>query len=167
MRSGGVRIAPLVRSRIKACEEIVASSDPWKRLGERIDFRAALLIQGARSRASVCIINGETAGFVLFAPGPVFARGGYLRAIGVSPAFRRLGIGRLLLHHAEQATARATDNLYLCVSSFNRRAQAFYRSCGYRRIGSVPGLITPGAAEHIYWKQLRPLMTARGQKERS
>ena len=167
MRSGRVGISALTPSRIPACEGIVASTDPWKRLGEHVDFRDALGKNDPRSRAFVCTVGEETAGFVLFSPVPVFARGGYLRAIGVSPAFRRLGVGRLLLRHAERVTARSADNLYLCVSSFNRRAQAFYRSCGYVRIGSIPGLIAPRSAEHIYWKRLRRSDGSRRRKERA
>jgi ribosomal protein S18 acetylase RimI-like enzyme len=95
------------------------------------------------------------AGFVIFTPLPVFARGGYLRAIAVAPDRRRKSIGRKLLSFAERETARHAGHLYLCVSSFNRQAQAFYRKCGYRKVGAVPGLIKPGISEHIYWKRLR------------
>jgi ribosomal protein S18 acetylase RimI-like enzyme len=94
------------------------------------------------------------AGFVLFTPEPVFARGGYLRAIAVAPEARNQGVGKALLRFAEQETARLAPNLYLCVSSFNRKAGAFYRHFGYKKIGTIPGLIVPGASELILWKQL-------------
>ncbi len=156
MKSSGHKIIPMTRSHVKACGEIVAASAPWKRLNERIDFASCLSPNRLHTRAYVCALGGETAGFILFTPEPVFARGGYLRAIGVSPKFRRQGIGGKLLSFAEKITAQRALHFYLCASSFNRPAQAFYRNCGYARVGKLPGLIMPGASEYIYWKRLRP-----------
>lgn len=148
-------IVPLKRPHLKACEAIVAASDPWKRLNEGVDFLSVLTGRRTNTRAYVCVAGAEPAGFVLFIPDPVFARGGYLRAIGVSPKFRRQGIGKKLLSFAEKMTARRSFHLFLCASSFNRRAQAFYRGCGYVRVGRLPDLIKPGVSEYIFWKRLR------------
>jgi ribosomal protein S18 acetylase RimI-like enzyme len=144
------RIVPMRRSHVRACAEIAASSEPWKTLGETVDFARYLSLK----QAHVCLMGGEPAGFVIFTPEPVFARGGYLRAIGISPHMRRRGIGRKLMSFAEDRTARRAQNFYLCVSSFNRQAQAFYRYLGYTRVGRIPGLISPKTAEYIYWKSL-------------
>jgi ribosomal protein S18 acetylase RimI-like enzyme len=145
-------IVPMTRAHVSSCRAIVAASDPWKTLREGVDFFPSI----KRHEAHVCLVNNSVAGFVLFAAGPVFARGGYLRAIGVRPDMRRHGIGRRLLAFAERTTAREAPNLFLCVSSFNRSAQAFYRKCGYRKVGQVRDLVRKGAAENIYWKRLRP-----------
>ena len=150
MREGAGRIIPMRPSHIPSCDEIAALSEPWKSLREGIDFARYVSLK----QASVCIIGRETAGFVVFTAEPVFARGGYLRAIGVAPARRGQGIGRRLMSFAETATARSSPNLYLCVSSFNRKAQRFYKALGYIRVGAVPGLIAPGTSEYIYWKRL-------------
>ncbi len=150
MRAAAVRIVHLNRSHIRACEAIAAGSEPWRTLGEKMEFSRHV----AAKEAFVCLVGGETAGFVVFSAVPVFARGGYLRAIGVSPSMRRRGIGNLLLSYAEKTTAVHSANLYLCVSSFNRVALAFYRSRGYRKIGAIPGLIIEGASEYIFWKPL-------------
>ncbi len=145
-----MRIVPMGRSHLGACTEIVKTSEPWKSLQEDIDFSRFISLK----QAYVCVAGEETAGFVIFTPEPVFARGGYLRAIGVSPHMRGQGIGKKLMIFAEKETARRARNLYLCVSSFNRRAQAFYNSLGYTRVGKIPGLITPGTSEYILWKPL-------------
>ncbi len=151
------RILPLSRSHISDCRQIVAASDPWKRLGEGIDFSSVLSREASYFKAYVCTIDNKAVGFIVFAPDPVFAQGGYLRALGVSPSMRRQGIGRKLLAFAEKTTARHSRNFYLCVSSFNRRAQAFYRALGYARVGNIPELITAGASEYIFWKRLRKI----------
>ncbi len=141
------------RPHSEGCAAITAVSEPWKTLNERVDFLKYIALK----QAFVCMVGDEPGGFIIFTPEPVFARGGYIRAVGVAPTMRRQGIGRRLLTFAEQQTAHCSQNLYLCVSSFNRQGQAFYKSLGYTRAGTLPDLIIPGTAEYIYWKRLRPL----------
>ena len=141
----------MTRAHIPACNEIVATSEPWKTLRESVDFLPSI----KRKQAFVAVTEGSVAGFVIFTPEPVFARGGYLRAIGVASAIRGSGIGRLLMAFAERTTAKKAPNFFLCVSSFNRPAHTFYRKCGYNRVGKVDGLIRKGASEYIFWKKLR------------
>ncbi len=164
MKETVLKIIPMTRSHIPACEAIVAASYPWRRLNEHIDFRAGLFRGRTTTRAYVCTAGGETAGFILFNPEPVFARGGYLRAIGVSPSFRRRGVGSKLLSFAEKMTAGRALHFFLCVSSFNRTAQTFYKNCGYARAGRLSGLIMPGLSEYIYWKRLRPRSRKKGEQ---
>ncbi|HTP04737.1 MAG TPA: GNAT family N-acetyltransferase [Nitrospirota bacterium] len=128
-------------------------SEPWKTLRERIDFSKYIALK----QAYVYIKDGETVGFIIFTPEPVFARGGYIRAVAVDPVMRRRGVGEKLLAFAETVIARRSPHVYLCVSSFNRRGQMFYRSLGYKRVGTLPDLLVRGASEYIYWKRLRPL----------
>ena len=153
MRRNALRIVPLRQAHVPACQAIVAASDPWTRLRENIDFRA--MLRDRSVKAFVCIAANGVAGFILFLPGPVFARGGYLRAIGVSPEYRRQGIGSMLLSHAEKLVSLRASHFFLCVSSFNREGQVFYRRQGYRKVGSLPGFITPRASEYIFWKPLK------------
>jgi len=143
----------MTHSHRRVCDAITAASAPWKTLNERIDFLKYITLK----QAYVCIRGDELAGFIIFTPEPVFARGGYLRAIGVLPSMRGQGIGGKLLSFAEKETARCSHNLYLCVSSFNRQGQAFYKEQGYARAGKLADLIIPGSSEYIYWKRLRPL----------
>ena len=142
----------MTRAHSKACNAIIAVSEPWKTLHEGIDFPKYIALK----QAYVCIVKGAAAGFIIFTPEPVFARGGYLRAIGVAPSMRGNGVGSALLSFAELRTARLSQNLFLCVSSFNRQAQQFYKGQGYTRAGKLPDLIRQGETEHIYWKRLRP-----------
>jgi len=153
VKKGQLCILPMKRSHIQACSDITSVSDPWKTLHDRIDFEKYIRLK----QAHVCMSGEELAGFIIFTPEPVFARGGYLRAIGVSPSMRRYGIGKSLLTFAEKETARSAQYLYLCVSSFNRKAQAFYHDQGYVRAGRLADLIVPGFSEYIYWKRLRPI----------
>ena len=151
MKNLSIKITAMTRSHIPACTDIVGVSEPWKTLRESVDFLPSI----KRKQAFVAVIGGAVAGFVVFTPEPVFARGGYLRAIGVAPAVRGSGFGRLLMAFAESMTAKKAPNFFLCVSSFNKEGQAFYRKCGYKKVGKLDGLIKKGASEFIYWKKLR------------
>ena len=153
MNKRNLSVVPMKRTHIQACTAITEASDPWKTLNERIDFIKYILLK----QAYVCMAGEVLTGFIIFTPEPVFARGGYLRAIGVSRSMRRRGIGRRLLSFAEKETAHCSQYLYLCVSSFNRAAQAFYQDRGYARAGKLADLIVPGSSEYIYWKRLRPI----------
>ncbi len=150
MKALSCKIIPMTRAHIPVCAGIVAASEPWKTLRRGLDFADAV----KRKRAHVAVARGAVAGFIVFDPGPVFARGGYLRAIGVAPESRGAGVGRKLLSFAERTTAKKAPNLYLCVSSFNRGAQAFYRKCGFTKVGKLDDLIRKGFAEFIYRKRL-------------
>jgi len=143
----------MTRSHIKTCDAITAASDPWKTLNEGVSFQRYVALK----QAYVCLTGDQPVGFIIFTPEPVFARGGYLRAIGVLPSMQRQGIGEKLLSFAEKMTARSSQNFYLCVSDFNLQARAFYKKQGYARAGKLIDLIVPGSSEYIYWKQLRPL----------
>jgi [ribosomal protein S18]-alanine N-acetyltransferase len=148
---------------LRACDAIVSASEPWKTLGERVDFKTYIALKQAYICAVPIAGKAEIAGFVIFTADPVFARGGYLRAIGVAPAMRRHGIGMKLLAFMEDMVARRSDNIFLCVSSFNRSAQSFYKKLGYTKAGNLPGLLVPGESEYIYWKRLRPAGRKQGE----
>jgi [ribosomal protein S18]-alanine N-acetyltransferase len=150
MRTGALPIIPMKRSHIRACNAIITDSEPWKTLRERVDFAKYISFR----QAYVCLSDDGLAGFIIFTPDPVFARGGYIRAVAVAPAMRRRGIGKKLITFAESVTAHRSSNMYLCVTSFNRRGLNFYTKCGYIRVGKIPGLIHPHFSEHILWKRL-------------
>jgi len=145
-----IRIVPMKRTHLRACNDITAVSEPWRTLKENIEFRRYIALK----QAYVCIDGDRVAGFLIFTAEAVFARGGYLRAIAVAPDFRREGIGKSMMSFAEAKTALRSQHFYLCVSSFNRSAQSFYKSIGYRKVGRLPDLLQPGVSEFIYWKRL-------------
>jgi len=151
MRFPRLKVVPMNRAHIKGCNAIVDVSEPWKTLHERVNFVKYITLK----QAYVCMMGDGPAGFIIFSPEPVFARGGYIRAVGVAPGMRRRGIGTRLLAFAEYRISRFSQNSYLCVSSFNRQGQVFYKNQGYIRVGKVPGLILPEASEYIFWKMLK------------
>ncbi|HND12466.1 MAG TPA: N-acetyltransferase [Pseudomonadota bacterium] len=81
--------------------------------------------------------------------------GGYLKLIAVGAAAQGMGVGSLLLSHAEQTVASHSRDMFLLTSDFNDDAQRFYDRHGYREVGRLPGYVRPEITEVIFWKRLR------------
>lgn len=132
---------------------LMASSDPWLTLGRGIEAcRAAC--QRRDCELSVARDAHGRGGFALVNPRGV-AGSPYLAAIAVEPAWRSRGVGAALLAHIEREAARTSRHFFLCVSSFNTRAQAFYLRHGYRRVGEFDDYIIDGASEVLLSKRVR------------
>ena len=52
-------------------------------------------------------------------------------------------------------TIREARHLFLCVSSFNHRAYAFYERQGYSPVGVLEDYVVEGASEILMHKRLR------------
>ena len=103
------------------CAALMAASDPWLKLGQ--DFEALLRTLRLPGRERyVAHANGRLAGFLLLNLQGTFA--GYIQTVGVAPEFRGRGYGTRLIAFAEQRILRDHQNVFLCVSSFNRTADA-------------------------------------------
>ncbi len=132
---------------------LMAGSEPWITLGRGIDAcRAACRrpdcpIFVARDAQGRC-------GFALVNPRGV-AGAPYLAAIAVDAGRRSHGAGAALLGHCERHAALTSRHLFLCVSSFNARARAFYERQGYRRVGQFDDYIIDGASELLMYKRVR------------
>ena len=132
------------------CACLMASSEPWITLRRDLErCRAALIRPGTElfvARAQLPV------GFILVAP---FGLAGspYIASIAVAPEGRGQGVGSQLLRFAEHHFA-GREHLFLLVSSFNDRAQHFYRQHGYEFIGELKDYVVPGKSELILHKRL-------------
>jgi ribosomal protein S18 acetylase RimI-like enzyme len=91
-------------------------------------------------------------GFILLHPYGL-AGSPYVASIAVSAGARSRGVGTQLMVFAEQRFAHRR-HLFLCVSSFNRRAQRFYRRLGYKRVAEFADYIVDGHSELLMHKKL-------------
>jgi ribosomal protein S18 acetylase RimI-like enzyme len=87
-----------------------------------------------------------------------------VRWIAVALAARGRGVGERLMRHAEDRIFRRGPNVFLTVSDFNRRAQAFYRKLGYTEVGAIRNYVVPGITERLYRKTRGPI-AVRGEGE--
>jgi len=135
------------------CARLMATSDPWVTLGQDLAAcRAKFKRPGAELFVARHAAEKRPLGFILLLPYG-FAGSPYVNSIGVANHAHGRGIGASLLRFAER---RFTERgwLFLMVSSFNLRAQAFYRREGYQCAGGVKDYILAGHSELIFFKKL-------------
>lgn len=103
--------------------------------------------------STLYLAEAETAlGFVLLHPRG-FLGSPYIAALAVVENHRGNGIGSSLLNFAEK-TFSGARHAFLCVSSFNNRAEQLYQRHGYSRSGELPDLIADGCSEILMCKRL-------------
>lgn len=130
---------------------VMASTDPWLRLGRTIDSCRALLHK-ARLDVVVASRDGDRLGFAIVdAEG--FAGGPYLKAIAVDAMERAAGVGSAILDHVESRWGAQAGNMFLCVSSFNEGAKALYERRGYVPIGTLEKYLVDDADEIMMRKR--------------
>ena len=151
------------RSDIEACARIVVTDPLWRRYRltlprARRVLREAMGRRVGRSRdraeLAVATLDRSVVGFVLYHLHGTFHSSGYVRWIAVATQARGRGVGRALMRHAEAHIFRTGPNVFLTVSDFNRRAQSFYRTLGYRNVGAIPNYVIPGITELLYRKTI-------------
>lgn len=147
-----VRIAPATREDREWAADVMATSDPWLTLGRGLeDCRARCL-----DPAYLMLVawNGcERCAFALLHPRGV-SGSPYLASFAVDEASRDRGVGAVLLDACERHFAASSRHFFLCVSSFNTRARAFYERHGYRQVGEFPDYVIDGASEILLYKRL-------------
>jgi ribosomal protein S18 acetylase RimI-like enzyme len=147
------QIAPASPAEHEWCSHLMASSDPWITL--KRDVYACLAVL-ARPGTELLVARDQTAGqplgFILLAP---FGLAGspYISSIAVAPEAQGRGLGAQLMAFAEKRF-HDRHHIFLLVSSFNSRAQQFYRRQGYEFIGELKDYIVPGHSELLFHKRL-------------
>lgn len=132
--------------------QVMAASEPWTTLGRGLDqcraacTRPEMILFVARA-------GGERCGFALVNPRGV-AGSPYLAAIAAAEDWRGHGVGASLLTHCERWAAGLSCHFFLCVSSFNTRAQQFYWRQGFRQVGVLADYIIDGASERLMYKRV-------------
>jgi ribosomal protein S18 acetylase RimI-like enzyme len=139
--------------------ELLACSDPWKRLGYQAKDWDSYFTPIPQGRDSYVVDqNGKVAGIAVVRQ--KFLIGDYLELLEVADWAKGQGMGKQLLAHVEGAVFARAKNLFACVSDFNDQARSFYKKQGYQEIGPMPNFLIPGSAEILLRKTVGP---ARGK----
>jgi [ribosomal protein S18]-alanine N-acetyltransferase len=135
------------------CARLMAESEPWITLRQDLELCRQKV---ARAGTELFVAEGgagrELAGFILLVPYG-FAGSPYINSIAVASEARGRGVGADLLRFAEKHFA-GSQHLFLLVSSFNARAQAFYRRERYEYVGELKDYIVSRHSELIFFKRL-------------
>ena len=148
-----LHIAAATQADYEWCARLMASSEPWITLRRDLEgCRAALIRPGTELFLARDQDSSRPLGFILLAP-QGFAASPYVASIGVAAEARGQSVGSQLMAFAEQRY-RDRRHLFLLVSSFNPRAQQFYRRHGYEFIGELKDYMVAGHSELILHKRL-------------
>ncbi len=163
---------------METCARNVAGDPLWQWYGltvlrARQAFRRGLAEMrrgrpAARGVGEIAVARDgrRVVGFIWFRLEGTFHHSGYVRWIGVAPDARGRGIGERLMQYAEGRIFSRGPNVFLTVSAFNTRAQAFYRRLGYTRVGALPDYVVPGITGYLFRRTLGPI-DARSGGERA
>lgn len=135
------------------CALLMSSSEPWITLRRDYDLCMKMLTD-PRREVYVALLEEEIVGFmILQMRGPFI---GFIQTVGVKPEWRNKRIGTKLVEFAEERIFRVTPNVFMCVSSFNQKAQKLYRRLGYETIGELKDFIVSGHSEILLRKTIGP-----------
>lgn len=139
---------------LNQCAELMSTSEPFVKL--RFDYdRCCSAVRGDYKEVYLAKIGTTFAGFVVLQfYGPLR---GYIQTICVGHEYRGKGIGTSLLKFSEAKLLKLFPNVFMCVTSFNDRAQKLYYRLGYEKVGVLKDHIIYGADEYILRKQGCPI----------
>ena len=138
------------------CADFMAASEPWLTLGVSHEIIFQKLIDSSREVQIATLDQQIVGALILHLAGPL---NGYIQTIATHPDWRGCGLGTQMMHFAEERIFRQSPNVFLCVSSFNERAQNFYEQLGYERVGALPDFLVKGHSEILLRKTRGPLLT--------
>lgn len=148
---GNIELVPATPDDYEWSAHLMATNEPWITLRRDLDgARAAVRRPG--TELFIARDGEQRLGFLLLAPYGL-AGAPYIATIAVDASARGRGVGSRMLRWAEQRYADRR-NLFLLVSSFNKRAQELYRRHGYEQVGDIPDYVVNGHSELILRKRL-------------
>jgi len=140
---------------------MMVSTEPWITL--KLGFAdACKRLAEKEKEVYVMQMGGVLTGMVAVNMTGPFA--GYIQALVVAADWRGRGIGSRLVRFAEERIFRDSPNVFMCVSSFNPRAQQLYARLGYERIGELKDYVIAGASEFLLRKSIGPKSTFQPQR---
>ncbi|MDZ4732020.1 MAG: GNAT family N-acetyltransferase [Nitrospirota bacterium] len=148
-------VRPMTAEDRTAVMELLADSDPWKRLGYQARDWESYFTPLPQSRDSYVVDQaGRIAGIAVVRQ--KFLLGDYLELLGIANWARGKGLGGRLLAHVEAVVFARAKNLFVCVSDFNDQGRHFYKNQGYQEIGPLPNFLIPDSAEILLRKTSGP-----------
>lgn len=128
--------------------------DPWRRLAVSAAGLERALTGGDDGAHRFAVRLDDAVAGVVVVRHP-WLLGPYLALIAVLPDHQRLGLGGCVLAWLEAEARRAgSRNVWLCVSSFNGEAIAFYERSGFHRIAEIEDLVADGLGELLMRRRL-------------
>lgn len=153
------------------CDVLPRDVDDVRRLVEKSGFfrgdEIAVAVELVSERLSrgpesgyhfvIAEVRGRLAGYVCYGPIPCTASSFDLYWIAVDPQIQGRGLGKALLHEAEQLIRKmGGDRVYVETSSRDQyqSTRIFYERCGYRKASVLDDFYGPDDGKVTYLKLL-------------
>lgn len=147
---------------VEVCARIMSDSEPWITL--RRSYEDSLrIIKDPSKEVYLALVDNEIKGFIILRMRGIFV--GYIQTVAVSPEWRNRGIGSKLIQFAEDRIFEEFPNVFLCVSSFNQKAQDLYRRLEYEIVGELKDFVIRGHSEILLRKTIGPLIDYKKDKK--
>ena len=151
---GELALRPLTADAAEELGPALAAIPPWSVIGwpaERMTL--GLKRQLPSVKRFEVLADGSCAGIIVIQD--PFLLGPYLQLLAVLPGFQGRKLGLRLLQWMEAEARRAeTRQLWVCVSTFNTRAQAFYQRFGFEAVAVLDKLVSDSSDEIFMRKRL-------------
>jgi ribosomal protein S18 acetylase RimI-like enzyme len=153
MSAGNIVIDPATEDELTWAAGQLAGSDPWITLGRTFEhcYRSCT---DPEFMVYIAHLEGAPCGAIILDPKGL-AGSPYLKSLIIAEEYRGRGAGAALLEFAENLFRPSSRHFFLCVSSFNKRAIAFYERHGYSRVGEFKDYIIEGESEILMYRRLR------------
>lgn len=151
---GPVALRPLAAGSAEKLGPELAAISPWSIIGYPADRLTRALQSQQPSMKRFEVLSGGALAGVIAIQDP-FLHGPYLQLLAILPAFQGQSLGLRLLKWMESEARRAeARQLWLCVSTFNTRARAFYERFGFEAVAVLDKLSTDASDELFMRKRL-------------
>jgi ribosomal protein S18 acetylase RimI-like enzyme len=137
------------------CARMMEASDPWATLGMSYD-QCRLAFDGPCKEVYVAESENKLAGFVILQVCGSFK--GYIQTICVDESCRGRGVGKQILQFCERRILAISPNIFICVSSFNKRAIKLYTETGFKLIGELTDFVKEGFTELLLRKSVGSIL---------
>ena len=134
---------------------MMVTSPPWQTMGYTLENCLAGF-SGPGKEIYVVRSEGEIIAFAIVQTISTFRL--YIQTLYVHDNYRGLGLGTMLLQHIENTAPGRAANLFICVSSFNDRAQKLYAEFGFEVVGELHDFVKEGFTEVLMRKRLGALL---------
>lgn len=148
-----VTIIPAIDEERNWAVQLMATSEPWLTLGISYE-QITKTCRDPEYLLYIAHLKDLPAGMILLDRRGI-AGSPYVKSIAVAEAYRRHGIGEELMKFSEDLFRKEAKHMFLCVSSFNKKAQMFYERQGYTMVGEFKNYVIEGADEILMHKRLQ------------
>jgi [ribosomal protein S18]-alanine N-acetyltransferase len=143
------------QSEAEKCALITSESEPWKFL--KISYEDSLkTLMNPAYETYILHDENDICGFITIEMEGALA--GYVKRLAVKKEMQNQNCGRMLMNFAEKRIFADKPNVFLCVSSFNKKALAFYKKLGYKKTGVLKNYLVMGHSEYLLRKTIGPLL---------